>query len=68
MSKADKKIADKMSQLDELINWFDSDDFAIDLALEKYKAAEKLAKEIESDLIAMKNEVNVLKAKFDTEI
>lgn len=67
MSKVNNKITNKTEQLEDLINWFDSDDFSIDLAIDKYKQAESLAKEIEADLLSMKNEVEVLKTKFDTE-
>lgn len=58
-------IKQKTEKLDQLVAWFDSDDFALEQALDKFKEAEKLAAEIESDLLSLKNEVTVLRQKFD---
>ena len=65
MSTEKHSIAEKTAQLDELVSWFDSDDFELEQALDKFKEAEQLAAEIEKDLLALKNEVNVIKKKFD---
>lgn len=67
MSQANKTIAQKTEELSGLVAWFDSDDFTIELALDKFKQAEKIAADIEKDLLALKNEVNVIKQKFDAE-
>lgn len=66
MSKTNKTVSEKMETLSELVAWFESDEFELERAVEQYKAAEKLATEIEHDLSALKNEVTVLKTKFDT--
>lgn len=66
MSKANKSIQDKTDQLTKLVTWFDSDEFSIEEALNKYKIAEKLAAEIEGDLSSLKNEINLVKNKFDS--
>ncbi len=66
MSKNDKTIQQKMNQLSELVAWFESDEFELETAIEKYKTAEALAGEIETDLSQLKNEITVLKAKFDS--
>ena len=55
-----------MNELSELVSWFESDEFELETALEKYADAEKLAKDIEQDLSSLKNEVTVLKKKFDS--
>jgi exodeoxyribonuclease VII small subunit len=65
MSVKKHSIAEKTAKLDELVEWFDSDEFELELALDKFKEAEKLAAEIEQDLMELKNEVNVIKKKFD---
>ncbi len=65
MSIANKTINEKMAQLDMLVGWFDGDDFEIEQAIGKFKEAEKLAEEIEQDLSSLKNEITVLKQKFD---
>lgn len=61
-----KTVSEKMNELSEAVAWFESDEFVLETALEKYKAAESLANEIEKDLTSLKNEVTVLKKKFDT--
>lgn len=58
-------ISEKTIQLNELVEWFDSDDFELEAALDKFAAAEKLASEIEADLLAMKNNITIVKKKFD---
>lgn len=67
MSQTNKTIDQKRNELNELIAWFDSEVFQLEEAFEKYKVAEKLAREIEADLMNLKNEINVLKKKFDEE-
>lgn len=63
-----KSIQAKINQLNELVAWFDNDDFELELAMDKFKEAEKLAVEIETDLKSLKNDINVLKQKFDSEL
>lgn len=58
-------IAEKTVKLNEMVAWFDSDDFELEKALDKFKEAEKLAAEIEHDLRAIKNNIEVVKAKFN---
>lgn len=60
-----KTIAEKTRQLDELVAWFDGDDFELEQALDKFSQAEKLAQEIEHDLLSLKNAVTIVKEKFD---
>ncbi len=67
MSQVNKSIQEKTEQLTKLVEWFDSDDFSIEEALDKYKIAEKLANEIESDLLLLKNEIQIIKKNFDSE-
>ena len=66
MSKNDKTIQEKMNQLSELVAWFEGDEFELEAAIEKYKTAEVLADEIGKDLSELKNEITVLKEKFDS--
>ena len=67
MSKTNDSIQSKTDKLSELLTWFNGDDFSLEEAIEKFKQAEKLATEIESDLKSLKNEINVIKQKFDSE-
>jgi len=68
MSQQNKVLlSDKISQLDELVVWFEGEDFALEEALEKFAQAEKLAKEIDSDLHTFKATLTVLKKDFSKE-
>ncbi|MDB5186841.1 MAG: hypothetical protein JWM07_313 [Candidatus Saccharibacteria bacterium] len=63
--KNSTSISEKTIKLNELVEWFDSDDFELEEALDKFAEAEKLASEIEADLLAMKNSITVVKKKFN---
>lgn len=67
MSKENKSIQDKVTELSELVAWFDSDEFTLETALDTFKKAETLAEAIESDLKALKNDIKIVKQKFDEE-
>lgn len=54
----------KIKELDTQVEWFYSDDFKLESAVDKYKEAVKLAKLIEKDLINLKNEIEVLNEDF----
>lgn len=60
MTKSNSSIEDKIKQLEDQIEWFDGDDFKIELAIEKYDQAKKLAQDITQDIEAMKNEVTII--------
>lgn len=65
MSKQNKTIQEKTAELTSLVAWFDSDEFTLETALDKFKEAELLAESIEKDLTALKNDIQVVKQKFD---
>lgn len=67
MSEANKTVQQKMTELSELVNWFQSPEFKLEEAVTKFKAAETLAEEIEKDLTKLKNDIKVVKKKFDGE-
>lgn len=67
MSGTSKSIQDKTQELTELVAWFDSDKFELERALDRFKEAEKLAADIEKDLETLKNDIQVVKKKFDNE-
>ncbi len=54
----------KIEKLDTEVEWFYSDDFKLEEATDKYKNAVKLAKEIEDDLVKLKNEIEVISEDF----
>lgn len=63
-----KTINQKMSELDELIAWFNSDSFELEAAVDMFKKAEGLAGEIENGLMEMKNTITVLGERFDQDV
>ena len=66
MSKQNNlSISEKISQLDKLVAWFDSEDFSIEEAIVRYQQAETLANDIEKDLEAVKENIKVVKKRFD---
>ena len=67
MSKENKTIQSKINELNKLVEWFDSEDFSLEQAMDKFQKAEALAEAIESDLKSLKNDIQVVKKKFDSE-
>lgn len=59
-----KTISEKMAELDKDTDWFYSDEFNLDEAVEKYKKAIKIAEELQKDLSDLQNEVEVLSRDF----
>ena len=67
MSEANKPVQEKLAELSELVAWFQSPAFKLEEAVTKFKQAEKLAEDIEKDLTKLKNDISVVKKKFDSE-
>lgn len=67
MTKSNPTIQEKIAQLDQLVEWFESDDFQLEKASDKLKEAGKLAHEIEHDLNAVANDIQQVKKSFATE-
>ncbi len=57
-------ISSKIEQLQELTNWFESDEFDLEQALKKYQQAAALAKEVEKELTEMKNQIKIVQNAF----
>jgi exonuclease VII small subunit len=67
MSVTNKTVQQKMSDLSELVGWFQGEEFSLEQAVDKFKTAEALAEEIEADLTKLKNDIEVVKQRFDSE-
>lgn len=65
--KNSQTIAARLTELNKQVAWFDSEEFSLEEALDRFKAAETLASSIEFDLASLKNEITVLKTRFDQE-
>ena len=59
-----KNVSEKIDELKSGVEWFYSDEFKLEEASEKYKALTTLAKEIETDLNDLKNEIKVIEEDF----
>jgi len=62
-----KTLAEKRHELDELLAWFEGEDFELEQALEKFDTASKIADDITAELETYKNKITVLKQRFDQE-
>lgn len=60
-------INQKLEQLDQQIEWFYGEDFSLEQSAEKYQAAATAAKEIESDLSEIKNQIEIIDRDFSKE-
>ena len=67
MSEQSKTVQQTLAELSELVAWFQSPAFTLEDAVTKFKNAETLAEEIEKDLTKLKNDIKVVKKKFDSE-
>lgn len=65
--KENKSVQEKLTDLSELVGWFQGASFKLETALDKFKQAEALAEEIEKDLTKLKNDIKVVKKRFDSE-
>ena len=65
MPEKNKSVQQKLTELSELVEWFQGADFKLETAVDKFQSAEKLAAEIEKDLTELKNENSVVKKHFD---
>ena len=62
--KENPSLTQKIKKLDDEVEWFYSDEFKLESAVEKYKSAIELAKDIEKDLSELKNEIEIISHDF----
>lgn len=65
MSEKNKPISKQLTELDQLIAWFDQEDFDLDEALKKFDEGVKLADEVKERLSTLENKITILKQRFD---
>ena len=63
-----KSLNQKIKELDQKVEWFNSDKFELEKAVTKYQEALALSQEIESDLKNLKNEIAVLNIDFSKDV
>ncbi len=67
MSNDKMTTEEMMSQLEELLAWFESDDVTVEMTVEKYEAATQLSVTIEDRLKNAQNQIEVIKRKYSDE-
>lgn len=58
-------LNEQLAQLDELVAWFDQEDFDLDEALAKFDQGQQLTAQIRERLQDYQNKVTVLTQRFD---
>lgn len=61
MSSQKKTIKQKIAELDEILLWFESNDFDVEEAVIKYEEAKKLIDNTIDDLSQLKNKLIIAK-------
>ena len=60
-SDADNRsLREQMEQLEEILAWFDSDEFELEAAVECYQQAARVAEQIDQRLREIKNKVTII--------
>ncbi len=60
-SNADNpSLREQMEQLEEILAWFDSDEFELEAAVERYQRAARVAEQIDQRLTEIKNKVTII--------
>lgn len=62
--KENKSLSERINELEKKIEWFYSEDFDLEEAVENYKSSIELAKELQKDLSDLQNEIEVLSEDF----
>lgn len=63
--KNEQTLQQLTAQFEELVAWFEQDDFDVEQALEKYEKAHSIAAEIKKRLDTVENKISVLQKSFD---
>lgn len=65
MKKSEKNsLVEKMARLTTMTEWFQSEEFKLEEATERYRELLVLSKEVEEDLTNLKNEIVRIEADF----
>lgn len=57
MSKSKPGIEEKIAELEKQVAWFDSEDFVLEEAIERYEAAQQTSVQITEQLTNLKNTI-----------
>ena len=65
MSREDETLKELMAEFEQVVGWFDSDELDIEDATKKFEEGAELAELIKARLEEAKNEIEIVKKKFD---
>lgn len=57
MKQNKQTIEDKIAELERQVAWFDSEEFALEQAIDRYEDARKLSEQITKELQELKNTI-----------
>lgn len=60
MNKSKPGIEEKIAELEKQVTWFDSEEFVLEEAIERYERAQTLSKQITEELESLKNTITRL--------
>lgn len=65
MSQTSKtNISEQLNKLQQSLAWFDSEDFNLDEAIQRYEESSKIADDLKKSLEEIRNKVEILKQNF----
>ena len=65
MSQTSKtNISEQLNKLQQSLAWFDSEDFNLDEAVQRYEESSKIADDLKKSLEEIRNKVEILKQNF----
>lgn len=67
-SKSEPTLQAQLTELDDVLTWFDRPDIDLDEALKKFDHGVKLAESAKAKLSQLENKISVLKQRFDQQI
>lgn len=65
---SDKTFAQKLAELEQITEWFESDKVDLNDALAKFERGMALAEELKKELQVVENKVEAIKQKFDAPV
>ena len=65
-AKNNQTLQEMITAFEEVVAWFDQDEFDVEEALVKYQQGHELAEKIKERLDEVENKITVLKQSFDS--
>ncbi|MCL2451792.1 exodeoxyribonuclease VII small subunit [Candidatus Saccharibacteria bacterium] len=62
-----KSLRKLMDEFEAIVAWFGGDDLDVEAATAKFEEGAKLAEQIKKQLLAAKNQIEIVKKKFDAD-